>query len=343
MKWTGTVTAALAGRRLDVYLTEATGKASRAKLQKLIGRQAVTVNGRPAKARDAVALGDVVELTWLDQEPTTLEPVEMALDILYEDDDLLVVNKAAGVSVHPGAGDHGPTLVQGLLHHAGKLGQGERAKADPTAWVRPGIVHRLDKQTSGALVAAKTDRAHAALAKQFQDKATLIREYVALLDGFMPQAEILIESYLFRDPGSRQRFASMTSAEYQRLAAKAGGAPTGHRYAKSRFFRQTVYGERLTLARVRLYTGRTHQIRVHAKELKVPIVGDPVYHHPTRLPKSFSAELQAALTKLQRQLLHAQTLGFTHPESGEKLRFEAPLPADFSAILGLLQEFVQAP
>lgn len=337
-----TVTEDDAGQRLDVFLKARNESVSRAKIQKLIERSAVSVNGRPARSRDAVAAGDLVELAWLEQEPTGLVPVEMKLQILFEDEDVIVVDKPAGISVHPGAGGEGPTLVQGLLHHAKTLGQPERAKKDATTWARPGIVHRLDKDTSGVLVVAKTDKAHAALAKQFLDKTTLVREYVALLDGAMTQAEILHDSYLYRDPVSRLKFASMSVAEMKKQKAKTGEIPKSHRYAKSRFVRQAVFGERLTLARVRLYTGRTHQIRVHAKDLKLPVVGDPVYHKVTQLPKSFPKEIQAAISAISRQLLHAEVLSFSHPTSGETCRFEAPLPRDFSHLLKLLEPFGQA-
>ncbi len=342
MKSSYTVAEGDEGQRLDVYLTAQNESVSRAKIQKLIERQAVTLNGRPARSRDAVAAGDLVELTWLEQVPTRLVPVAMKLVILFEDDDIIVVDKPTGISVHPGAGGVEATLVQGLLHHAKTLGQPERAKKDATTWARPGIVHRLDKDTSGVMVVAKTDKAHAALAKQFLDKTTLIREYIALLDGNMPQAEMLHDSYLFRDPVSRLKFTSMSVAEMKKHKAKTGEIPKSHRYAKSRFIRQAVYGERLTLARVRLYTGRTHQIRVHAKELKLPVVGDPVYHKVTQLPKSFPKEIQAAISAISRQLLHAEVLSFTHPSTGETCRFEALLPRDFSHLLKLLQPFGQA-
>ena len=329
-----------AGRRLDLVLAARLGEVSRAKIQKLIARGAVTVNGVVvARSKEPVGAGDVVELTWLEAEPSPLTPVPMELDILYEDEQLLVLCKPAGITVHPGAGDNGATLVQGLLYHAGRLGQPE--VTDPTAWLRPGIVHRLDKDTSGVMVVAKTDKAHAALARQFHDKTTLVREYAALLDGRMAQTEILYESYLHRDPRSRLKFASLPVAGYRLLVQEKGREPTGYRYARSLFKREQTYADRLTLARVRLFTGRTHQIRVHALSLGVPILGDQTYHRPTQLPQTFAPEIRAAVFGLSRQMLHARTLGFRHPVSGEAMHFEALYPPDFQEILALLAPYTQ--
>jgi RluA family pseudouridine synthase len=183
-------------------------------------------------------------------------------------------------------------------------------------------VHRLDKDTTGVMVCAKTEAALTALAEQFRDKTKIAREYVAILDGALPAGDVFVESYLYRDPGSRVRFASMSGEEHARRAA-AGTLPRA-RYAKSVFRADEVLagcGARATLARVRLFTGRTHQIRVHARELKAPVLGDATYGRAD------------GVSGAARQMLHARLLAFAHPASGERLRFEAPYPADFATVL----------
>jgi len=349
------VAAAAVGQRLDVFLAAQAGGASRSKLQKLIAAGAVTVNGRRATAKQAVLLGDQLVVQWQEPPPSQLSPMPMQLQILFEDDEMIVLDKPAGLCVHPGAGEPGPTLVQGLLHHCGRLGAPLIRAGQTPVWTRPGIVHRLDKDTSGVMVCAKTDRAHAALAQQFQDKKTLLREYLALFDGAMMQDEIRHSSYLYRDPKRRLRFASMSESDFRRLkdehdelaaAAATGllgrqrvGSIKGYRLAQSLFTREAVYGQRLTLARVRLYTGRTHQIRVHACDLALPIIGDQLYHRRVQLPLTFSPEVRALVAQAPRQMLHAHKLGLHHPVSGESLCFEAALPSDFAGIVGLLSQY----
>jgi 23S rRNA pseudouridine1911/1915/1917 synthase len=335
-----TVTAEEAGGRLDRVLASRLAGTSRAKLQRLIAAGDVTLNGRVAKAKDPVAAGDVLAVATAAAQaspPARLAPVAMRLAVLYEDEHLLVLDKPAGIAVHPGAGDTGPTLVQGLLAHcAGRLGRATGGKPELAA-ERPGIVHRLDKDTSGVMVCAKTDAAHAALAKQFHDK-TNDREYLALLDGVLAGQAATIESWLHRDPNARLKYASTTPSDYAALAARLGQPPRGYRWAKSAFQVDRVFHERLTLARVRLFTGRTHQIRVHALALGAPILGDPLYHPGSELPARVPVEVRAAVRRLGRQMLHAQLLGFTHPATGERLTFTAPAPPDFGAMLALLAE-----
>jgi len=325
-----------AGQRLDIFLTKlaaSTTAMSRSKVQQLIATGAVTVDGEIARARDLTVAGSEIQVQWgQSAAPSPLEPVAMTLDILYEDEHMLVLNKPAGLTVHPGAGDTGPTLVQGLLHHCRELSSGGGTDA-----MRPGIVHRLDKDTTGVMVCAKTDRAHAALAQQFQDKDTLVREYVALLDGMMGDAQINYASYLYRDPTHRLRMASMTEAEYHLTPERK--RPSRPRLAKSQFSREAVFGQRLTLARVRLYTGRTHQIRVHAKALGMAVVGDPLYHWPLQLPLVFPAQIRSQVANISRQMLHAARLDLKHPVSGIQLSFKADVPADFFALLEALAPF----
>jgi 23S rRNA pseudouridine1911/1915/1917 synthase len=312
----------------------------------MIAAGAVTQNGVTARAKDPVAAGDVLVVTAAGTESLarlagSLKPVAMALVILYEDEHLIVLDKPAGLTVHPGAGTTAPTLVEGLLHHCGTLGS--PPAGSPLAVARPGIVHRLDKDTSGVIVCAKTDQAHAGLARQFHDK-TNRREYVALLDGVLKPARREHVSYLHRDPGVRVRFASTGVEAYEALRReRSEAALRGYRRAQSLFQTEAVYGGRLTLARVVLKTGRTHQIRVHAKDLGAPVWGDAVYGKTSQLPAAFDATLRARLAAVSRQLLHAALLGFTHPVSGRSLVFEASYPPDFEAVLAALAPYRQTP
>lgn len=317
--------------RLDIWLAANLEGVSRAKIQRMIAAGDVQVNGCQARAKDRLMVGDVVSVRPEAPRPLLLEPVKMDLKVLYEDEHIIVIDKPAGLSVHPGAGDTGPTLVQGLLYHVGDMGLGRPQSdyEDPLANLRPGIVHRLDKDTTGVMVCAKSDRAHADLARQFQDKQTLRREYGALLDGCLKQAEIIQESWLKRDPIARVSFASSTQAM------------PGARYAKSHFRVEEVFQGRLCLVRVRLYTGRTHQIRVHAKDLGAPIVGDLVYHRRTVLPASFPPSIRQAVAAISRQMLHARVLAFSHPLTHKDMCFESDYPSDFKGVLDLLRRDVK--
>jgi RluA family pseudouridine synthase len=231
-----------------------------------------------------------------------------------------------------------PTLVEGLLARYGALPAASGATSAAAA--RPGIVHRLDKDTTGVLVCALTAQAHAALARQFHDKVDVRREYVALLDGVPPRATITHESYLMRDPKNRLRFASVPKALHE---AQAGTRGPKRRYAKSVFTVRDVYGHRLALASVRLYTGRTHQIRVHARDLGCPVVGDLVYGRAPSLPTTFSAAARAVVAAVERQLLHARLLGVKHPITGQELQFTAEYPDDFARVLATLKPFATGP
>lgn len=323
------------GMRLDVFLTGRYEGQSRSQIKKLFQDPGVTLNGKKAKGGDLIRQGDEVAfLAFGEAEPARLKPTAMALDVLYEDEALLVINKPKGLVVHPGAGTTEATLVEGILFHLGI--REEQNAASPEA-LRPGIVHRLDKDTSGVLVCAKNPIVQRELARQFQDKTNL-REYVALLDGTLVHEETIIDNHLTRDPRERTRYVAVPN-EVVREKAAAGEDTSGYRWAKSVFFRQIVYSDRLTLARVRLFTGRTHQIRAHARFLGVPVVGDPLYHpQQLQLPPGFPKAVAAKLMSVQTQLLHARILGFVHPLSGRKLAFEAPLPQEFREVLQLLNE-----
>lgn len=325
------------GSRLDRWLASVLRDAdgllmSRARIQKMLEAGEISVDGILRPAKYPLQGGELVQVRLALAPPSHLVPVAMDLSILFEDQYLIVLDKPAGIAMHPGAGDSGPTLVQGVLHHVERHGSGLSTGAP----LRPGIVHRLDKDTTGVVVVAKTDAVHAALAKQFHDKTNL-RVYSALLDGVLNQAEIQHESYLYRDPRDRVRFASLPVAEYRSRGLQIG------RYARSTFMAERIYGHRLTLARVVLATGRTHQIRVHALELGLPIVGDQVYNRPTQLPTSFAVEVREEVLSTRRQMLHAALLGFTHPIRAEVMQFSAPYPNDFKRLLDALEPYAQKP
>ncbi|MCX6128650.1 MAG: RluA family pseudouridine synthase [Proteobacteria bacterium] len=326
--------------RLDVFLTRSLPRFSRSALQTLIKGGHVKVNGHVAKASQRLEATDSIQLDDLPEEQLaepSMVPTPFPLDILYEDTSLIVINKPAGLIVHPGAGTRGkPTLVAAVLAHLG-LSQPEDL---PGELGRPGVVHRLDKDTSGAIVIAKTAAAHRHLAAQFKNKTNL-REYVALLNGAMEDELVDIESYLYRDPRNRTRFTSMSLEDYA-IKISPDSEQTAYRFAKTSFFCRKIYGKKITLALVRLTTGRTHQIRVHAKTLGWSVVGDMVYGPSVvRLPPSFPQPIREAFEGITRQLLHARRLGFVHPETGEKLAFEAALPEDFHAVLELLEKHAE--
>lgn len=296
-----------AGRRLDTWLAAAVGR-SRSQVQRWITAGRVRVDGRPRKAGFGLVPGQQVAVEPMPSESTDLVPEELPVEILYEDDDLLVVNKAAGMVVHPGAGNRRGTLANALLHHLGRLGPG-----DP---VRPGIVHRLDKGTSGILLVAKHEAAHERLAAQFK-RREVEKVYLALVHGqTAPQGEI--ELAIGRDYRSRLRISTRTRKP--RLSVT--------RFETIRRWPWVSY------LRVMPLTGRTHQIRVHFLHLGNPVVGDQIY---CRRDRVLPARLAALERGLDRLFLHATSLRFVHPSSGGTMRFEAPLPSELEAFLSRLE------
>ncbi len=293
-----------AGGRIDSFIAGALPALSRTAAQRLIDAGHVTVNAAPTRAAYKVRAGDTIAVEVPPPQPTTLAPESLPLDILYEDADILVLNKAAGMVVHPGAGNLSGTLVNALLAHCADL-QGIGGE------LRPGIVHRLDKDTSGVLIVAKHDRAIQALQRQF--KAREVRKtYVALVIGNLEQDEGVIEAPIGRHRVHRQRMAVVADGKPARTRWKVRGR---YRDARNRVY---------TLLDVRLLTGRTHQIRVHFAWLGFPLVGDAVYG-PAQSP-----------LPAPRQFLHARALTLAHPTTGEKMTFSAPLPDDLTALLASL-------
>ncbi len=300
----------LAGERLDRALAKALPEYSRTRLQSWIRAGRVRVDGEPARVRMQLIAGQSVVLEALLEAVIEDAPEPIALDIVYEDATLLVVNKSPGLVVHPGAGNRQGTLVNALLHHAPELSHLPRA----------GLVHRLDKDTSGLLVVAKTTAAHVALVAALA-RREIHREYRALVRGEIV-AGTRIEAPIGRHPSARTR-----------MAVNARGRPA---------VTHTRIVERLagyTLLAVTLETGRTHQIRVHLSHVGTPIVGDPVYGgRHQMLVAGLAPAAAAAVRTFPRQALHAGRLGFTHPASGEALTFKAALPADMAALLAALRE-----
>jgi 23S rRNA pseudouridine1911/1915/1917 synthase len=299
------------GVRLDTYLASQIEGWSRARLQHLIVDEEVLVNGKPAKASYKVHNSDEIEVELVDSPTTIFVPENIPLNIIYEDAALIVVNKPAGLVVHPAAGIHSGTLANALAYHFDHL---------PTKGgrIRPGIVHRIDKDTSGLLVVAKTEIAHEKLADQFRER-TVLKSYLALVHGVVERDKGRIDQPLARDPRNRTRMAIVR----------------GGRSALTLYRIQRRY-DRFTLLGVEIKTGRTHQIRVHLASLKHPVVGDEVYgggrDNTVRDPK-----LRVEIRKLGRHFLHAAELGFKHPISGEELRFQAPLAPELQHLLDFLE------
>ncbi len=301
-----------AGLRLDQFLAGQEPCPSRSQAQRLIDRDLVLVNGKPARSSHRLQPGDLIEITVLPPEEVALVAEPIPLDIVYEDADLLVVNKPAGLVVHPAVGHARGTLVNALLAHCPELpGIG--------GYLRPGIVHRLDKDTSGLLLVSKSDLAHRGLAAQLKDRR-IKRRYLALVHGEVRFEQGCIDAPLGRDPRNRKK-----------MAVVAGGRQARTHYR----IRERLHG--YTLLDVELETGRTHQIRVHLAFIGHPVAGDPVYgHRPPRQAPGPRKNGHPALN-LPGQALHAYRIAFAHPRTGEPLAFEAPLPPVFSAALDLLR------
>jgi 23S rRNA pseudouridine1911/1915/1917 synthase len=278
--------------RLDLFLVKSLPEFSRSRIQQLIRDGFVLVGGAITRPRQSVRAGDEIDVTEPPPEKIHTEPEAIPLTILYEDDDLIVINKTSGMTVHPGAGQREHTLVSALLHQCSTL-SGIGGKE------RPGIVHRLDKETSGCLVAAKNDVAHRELSKQFTAR-TVEKIYLALVAGKLRKQMGIIENKIGRHPVHRQRM-SVSSP-------RGRTAKTEYRVLRS--------SEQASLVECKLHTGRTHQIRVHLHHVGNPVLGDKVY--VPRFAKDFP-----------RQMLHAWKLGFRHPRTGEWKDFEAPFPDDF--------------
>lgn len=286
--------------RADKVLSERLQEYSRSQIQQWLKEGAVLVAGKPIKAKHKVVAGEEIEIRIPEPEILDVVAENIPLEIIYEDDEVAVVNKPQGMVVHPSAGHPNGTLVNALLYHLKNL-------STINDVIRPGIVHRIDKDTSGLLMVAKSDFAHESLAKQLKDKTSL-RKYIALVHGNISHEKGTINAPIGRSKVNRKK-----------QAVSAEGKPAVTHFTVLERFQD------FTLVELQLETGRTHQIRVHMQYIGFPLAGDPVYGPKKTLPG-------------KGQFLHAQMLGFTHPRTGEALVFEAPLPALFEETLEKLRE-----
>lgn len=292
------------GRRLDVLLAERLENVSRATVQRWLDAGRVEVAGKPAKANYKCKGGEQVTIIVPPPELLEVLPEAIPLDVLYEDGDMIVINKARGMVVHPAAGNASGTLVNALLAHCGDL-------SGINGVIRPGIVHRLDKDTTGVMVAAKNDAAHLSLAEQIGSRSAS-RCYLALVHGSIPEEKGIIKAPIGRHPTDRKKMAVVFE---------------NSKAAQTTFQVKARFGNAYTLIECRLQTGRTHQIRVHLDYIGHPVVCDPLYGPRGKAPFPVAG-----------QLLHSTRLTLTHPQSGETMEFAAPLPADMEQVLQSLNE-----
>ncbi len=307
------------GKRLDVFVASQLSGRTRTFVARLISDEHLRVDGRPQKPAYRVKSGDTISGIIPAPVPVELKAEPIRLDILHEDDHIIVINKQPGLVVHPAPGHDGGTLVNGLLYHCADLGGigGE---------LRPGIVHRLDKDTSGTLVVAKNDRAHTHLSRQFKSRQVQ-KIYLALVHGTVKSSTGTIKLPIGRHPVDRKRMST---------------ASPRSRTAETQWKIDEQF-QIFTLLSVTLKTGRTHQIRVHCATMQHPIVGDKVYR-PRKLEKTIARKsnqpekIKQVLKSARRQMLHAWRLGFTHPQSGEWMLFESPLPEDMDLLIKQIRE-----
>ncbi len=294
--------AEMIGVRLDKALAQISQINSRSQAAILIDNNAVQVNGKIAKASYVLQAKDILEVEILAAPPTELIPWDHPLDIIFEDQDLLVVNKPSGMVVHPAAGHYTNTLVNALIFHTRNLSEGSTLD-------RPGLVHRIDKETSGLLVVAKNNASHENLAQQFKNR-TIDRKYYAVVEGKLKNSSGSYESYLARHPNHRKKFSSVRDLKTNKILLKTDPAPDIGKWSKTHYKILKTHA-RLHYIELKLETGRTHQIRVHLSEMGAPVVGDLLYGSKKELPRFY---------------LHAADLGFIHPQSGEKLFFKKDWP-----------------
>jgi len=292
------------GKRIDVFLSEKIVEYSRTYFKKLIEDEIVMIDGKTRKANYKLKPGDKVVVTLPEPVELEVKPEDIDIDIVYEDDELLVVNKPQGMVVHPAHGNYSGTLVNGLLKRCHGL-------SGINGVIRPGIVHRIDKDTSGIIVVAKTNEAHMALSLQLKEHS-INRKYIALLEGRLKEERGTIDAPIGRDPSNRKRMAVVNKNSKNAVT----------HYKVLELFDSN------TLIEAKLETGRTHQIRVHMAYIGHPVVGDPVYGYKKQR------------FKLNGQLLHAALLGFIHPKTQEYMEFTAPLPDYFNKVLGILRNNV---
>ena len=299
----------LAGKRLDQIASELFPDYSRSRLQTWINSGALQINGKTMKPKEKLIGGETLSIQAVLEADTSWEPQSIDLDIVYEDDAILVINKPAGLVVHPAAGHREGTLLNAIIHHC----------PGAAALPRAGIVHRIDKETTGLLVIAKTLPAHASLADQMQEKS-VFREYEAIACGVMTGGG-KVDQPIGRHPTQRKK-----------MAVHHNGKEAVTHYRVIKRYRAHTH------VRVQLETGRTHQIRVHLAHVQYPLLGDPAYGGRLRLPKGASEVFREGLRDFNRQALHARKLGLIHPETGEYMEWTSDLPEDFVHMLALLKQ-----
>ena len=298
--------------RLDQALAVLLPTHSRSRLQRWLKTGQLRVDGQIRRPRDPIFGGEMISGEVIAEIETLALPQAIPLDIRYQDADLLVINKPAGLVAHPAAGNRDGTLVNALLHHCPELANLPRA----------GLVHRLDKETTGLLVVARSLTAHSGLVAQLQERR-IAREYLAVVNG-LPVAGGTVDAPLGRHPVDRQR-----------IAVTPGGRPAITHYRIMQRFRAH------TLLQVKLETGRTHQIRVHMAHIRLPLIGDPLYGGRPRIPANASPRCIEVIQNFRRQALHAERLALTHPVSGERLAWQAEMPADLLELVTALEEDAQ--
>ena len=304
------------GERLDSFLAESLPELTRSQIKKMISNRQVLLAGVPAKAGLKLKGGELIEVVLPEPEAIEAIPEDIPLKILYEDQHLIVIDKEAGMVVHPAAGHSRGTLVNALLSHCTDL-------AGIGGELRPGIVHRIDKDTSGVMVVTKNDRSHQSLAAQFK-KHTVKRRYLALVHGLPQVSQGTVDRPIGRHRVERKKMSSQT---------RQGKPAITHWKVLKRFD-----ADRLSLVELILETGRTHQIRVHFAEMHLPLVADPLYGNRSRVNTIKDLELRRLIAKLPGQALHAQLLGFVHPASGEYMEFVSEIPEPFQAIMNYLDQ-----
>jgi len=308
-----TVTERWSGRRLDQFLSESHLNLSRSQAKHLIEKHHIFLNQKPTKPSAHIKAGDTVSGTLPKPTPLSLKPEPIPLTILYEDSSIIVIDKPSGMVVHPAYGNPSGTLVNALLDHCKDLG-------GINGVLRPGIVHRLDKDTSGVMVVAKEDEAFHQLTKQFKNR-TVAKVYLAIAYGKFGQNEGLIDSAIGRHPSERKRMSTRTKK----------GRTAITRWKKVEDF------DSCTLLEIYPQTGRTHQIRVHLSSVGHPLLGDPLYGRKGRPGTIHDPVLKECVGRMNRQALHAQQLEFDHPRTGERVRFVSPIPQDMKEVLGWLR------
>ena len=311
-----TITPELANQRIDKALATVPEIATRSQATRLLQQGRIRINGKVLKASYQTQTDDSIDIDVPVAPPSELQPYDFPLKIVYEDADLIVVDKPAGLVVHPACGHAQDTLVNALMHHTQDLSMGFNEK-------RPGLVHRIDKNTSGLLVIAKHDEAQRYLAMQFQKKTTH-RLYRALAFGKFKEDSGTFRSYLKRHPDDRKRVAS--------VPVQMDGTSEG-KLAVTHYKITSYHSLGISLVELRLETGRTHQIRVHLSENAHPIVGDNVYGAHNRLKNLKSVQMRKLIEDMPRFALHAMELGFVHPTTGKKMIFRAPWPADLMPLI----------